>query len=227
MTGVFNSKPPQPRYVFIWDVQIVLNYIKSNWANSSDLSDRNLTLKLTSLLALTSASRTVSIHHLDVRFMIVTDRVAAKFTFHKLHKSWKKGRAPPILTFYAFPDDPQLCVISTLKEYLIRTKSRRVDSTGNIKKTQLLLGHISPYVEVQSCTISRWLKETLKVAGIDVDTFKGHSTRSASSSKAGVSGLSISDILKRGSWSSESTWQQFYNKPVLSAEEEFQSKVLK
>ena len=30
MTGIFNSRPPQAKYTFIWDVQIVLNFIKDN-----------------------------------------------------------------------------------------------------------------------------------------------------------------------------------------------------
>jgi len=30
VTGVFNKRPPQPRYNFIWDVQKVIDYIKSN-----------------------------------------------------------------------------------------------------------------------------------------------------------------------------------------------------
>ena len=26
MAGIFNSRSPQPRYVFVWDVQVVLNF---------------------------------------------------------------------------------------------------------------------------------------------------------------------------------------------------------
>jgi len=56
LSGVFNSRPPQPKYTFIWDIQIVLNYIKSNWSNNENLSDKQLSLKLSMLLALVSAS---------------------------------------------------------------------------------------------------------------------------------------------------------------------------
>ena len=31
MKGVFNLRPPQTKYTCIWDVQIVLHYIKENW----------------------------------------------------------------------------------------------------------------------------------------------------------------------------------------------------
>ena len=49
-------------------------------------------------------------------------------------------------------------------------------------------------------------KEILKKTGVDVDVFKGHFTRSASTSKACLSDISVDDILSRGSWSNESTW---------------------
>ena len=60
LTGVFNQKPPQPRYTFVWDVEIVLVYLKTNMCDNSQLSDRDLTHKLTVLMALSSASRA---HH--------------------------------------------------------------------------------------------------------------------------------------------------------------------
>ena len=40
-----------------------------------------------------------------------------------------------------------------------------------------------------------------------------------------LSGLSLSDILKRGSWSNKTTWERFYNKPILTFEEKFQKAV--
>ena len=69
---------------------------------------------------------------------------------------------------------------------------------------------------MSSSTVSKWIKEALKLAGTDVSIFKGHSTRAASSSKAIKVGLCLSDILARGSWSSSSTWQRFYNKQIVN-----------
>ena len=62
---------------------------------------------------------------------------------------------------------------------------------------------------------------------VDVDVFKGHFTRSASTSKACLSDISVDNILSRGSWSNQSTWQKFYHKQVLSKEQLFQEGVLK
>ena len=220
LKGVFNQRPPQPRYVFIWDVQTVLNHIKSEWGCVEALSDKLLTLKLVMLLALTSASRSSAIHHLDIRYKVKYNEKYV-FKFHKLHKSWRYGKPSPDVEFYKFSDDKDLCVVTTIDEYINRTEKWRGEN-----KTQLLLSFIEPHEEVSSSTVSRWIKETLKLSGIDINTFKGHSTRSASSSKAGSAGLSVSDILNRGSWSQESTWQRFYNKPIINSNEAYQKSVL-
>ena len=45
----------------------------------------------------------------------------------------------------------------------------------------------------------------MKESGVNVDVFKGHSTRSASTSKSCLSSISVDDILSRGSWLNEST----------------------
>ena len=81
-------------------------------------------------------------------------------------------------------------------------------------------------MEVHSSTVSRWIIKILRETGVDVDVFKGYSTRSASTSKACLSGISVDDIRSRGSWSNESTWQNFYHKQVLSKEQLFQEGVL-
>ena len=66
----------------------------------------------------------------------------------------------------------------------------------------------------------------MKETGFDVDVFKGHSTRSASTSKACLSGISVDDILSQGSWSNECTWQKLYRKQMPSKEQLFQDGLL-
>ena len=221
LKGVFNQRPPQSKYTFIWDVQVVLDYIKTNWAQNGNLSDENLTYKLTMLIALVSASRAIQIQNLDTSQMgRLPDKF--KFTYTKLHKGWKRGKAPPSIEFNAYTNDPELCVVQCLDEYLQRSKCWR----GN-EKTQLLLSFINPHVQVSSSTISRWIKKILDLSGVtEMHDFKGHSTTSASTSKAELSGLSVDDILESGSWSSKSTWQAFYHKKVVNVSQKFQGKVL-
>ena len=42
LSGIFNSRPPQPKYLFVWDVQEVLNFIKSTWRETDRLGEKNL-----------------------------------------------------------------------------------------------------------------------------------------------------------------------------------------
>ena len=86
LTGIFNERPPQARYTFIWNVDVVLTYIKNNMSVRSQLSEKNLTCKLTVLLALSSALRASSIQHLNINFMAKT-KSCYKFYLNKLDKS--------------------------------------------------------------------------------------------------------------------------------------------
>ena len=106
----------------------------NNWTDNKSLPIKNLTLKLTMLLALTSASRASIIHHLDIRFMPLSEKKVV-FNFVKLPKTWKKGRAPPNLEIFAFEKDTDFCVIHTLKLYLSRFKN------GEMKKDTSFIRH--------------------------------------------------------------------------------------
>ena len=79
-----------------------------------------MTYKLVILMVLTSAYRASSMHCLDIRFMVKSGD-ANVFTFHKLHNSLRKDKAPPILYFCKYLRDQELCVVSALDEYLKRT----------------------------------------------------------------------------------------------------------
>ena len=60
---------------------------------------------------------------------------------------------------------------------------------------------------------------------MDTFTFKAHSVRGASASAAASGGLQITDVLKAADWSRESTFTQFYYRPVATTEKEFAHKV--
>ena len=64
-----------------------------------------------------------------------------------------------------------------------------------------------------SCTIARWLKDTLRLAGIDVSIFSGHSVRGASVSAAAGAGVKMSEIMQAADWSTESVFRRFYYQP--------------
>ena len=107
------------------------------------------------------------------------------------------------LKVHIFEENTKLCVVSTFEEYLKRTKVWRGKD-----KNQLLLSFVKPHNPVVSSTtaISGWIKNVLREAAIDTEVFKGHFSRSASTSKSGLARLSVTDILVRGTWSNASTW---------------------
>ncbi|CAC5369294.1 unnamed protein product [Mytilus coruscus] len=80
--------------------------------------------------------------------------------------------------------------------------------------TQLFITHSKPFKPVACATIVRWIKTVLKLAGIDTDMFKAHSTRTASTSAAFSAGMPINDILKAAGWGNESVFGRFYQKKI-------------
>ena len=63
------------------------------------------------------------------------------------------------------------------------------------------------------------MKLVLKLVGIVTSLYKAHSSRSASTSKVKILGMSHKDILKRGHWSEASTWQRHYNNEIVNIRE--------
>ena len=193
LAEIFNSRPQQPKYCFIWNVQTVAEFIRKESVGNQELSEMFLAHKLTMLMAITSTSCALGLQHLNIRFMIKSNFT---FTFYKLHKAWKKGNSLFSVIFYSFEEGSSLWVVVVLSEYLKRLKEWRTSD-----EWQLILSFVEPHTPFGSSTISRWIKKVLAISGVDVCTFKRHSTCSVSTSKAALSGLLMSDILARSSWS--------------------------
>ena len=93
--------------------------------------------------------------------------------------------------FCKYTVDSDLFVVTVYKEYIKNTYQQRSEK----RRSQLLLSFVQPYVEASSSTVSRWIKEALKLADIDQSIFKYRSTRTAFSSKASKTSLSLTNIL--------------------------------
>ena len=61
--------------------------------------------------------------------------------------------------------------------------------------------------------LSRWVKEMLKGASIDMKIFSPHFTRSASANMAKSVHLRIDLILKAGEWRNMKSYTKHYDKP--------------
>ena len=214
LPGIYKNRPPQPKYTFIWDVKQVIEFL-TILSYDSDLSLKDLTLKLTVLLALTSATRASEICYLDVRYLIEHNS-GYNFHFGKSTKTSKKGKPRSPIRFIPFDTNKNLCVCQHVDLYLEKTKE------WHKTEPQLLLRFIGPHRGVSASTVSRWITTVLNLSSIDTRTFTSHSTRSASSSKAKASGVSAAEIMKRGYWSRSSTFEHFYHKEILPEEVNFQ-----
>ena len=209
LRGVFNSRPCVPRYCAIWDVSIVLRYLAS-CSPSRDLNLQMLTLKLVTLCALVTGHRSQTIHAFDLDSCEIKS-TCAKFRVNSLLKHTTPSRGDNVITLPAFGEDKRLCVVTYLREYIKRSRPFRSSS-------QLFMSFISPHGPVSKDTISRWIKLTLKKAGIDTKIFKAHSTRAASTS-AVQRDVDISVIMKSAGWTRKSTFARFYKKTIFGEEE--------
>lgn len=206
MRGVYQEKPALPRYSITWDVSILLKYLKT-LPHVKSLSLKLLTFKTVTMLAILSAQRVQTLQYLDLRNMDLTENIV-KFSIGDKLKQSKPGRHIKELEFPAYPTEPNLCVVQTVKEYITRTKPLRD------KITVLLVTFVKPHKVASKNTISRWVKTTLGLAGIDLARFKPHSVRAASSSSAAQARVPVETILKTAGWSTQCTFSKFYNKPI-------------
>ena len=220
MKGVARNRPSKPRYNCIWDVNCVFTMFRMQ-PLVEFISLCDLTLRTVMLLSLVSAQRGQSLHLLDIDAMCQT---ADSFTFY-LQGDFKQSRVGHEhleIVLPAYKGDIRLCIVHTLSVYLNRTKDLRGTS-------KLLISTVRPHKQVSKATIGRWIKQSLKMAGIDTNTLKSHSTRAAATSAAQRKGVKIAEILKVAGWSNETTFAKFYNKPLQpsTSNAEFAEAVLK
>lgn len=120
----------------------------------------------------------------------------------------------PILQLPFFTEKTNLCAATTILHYIERTKSLR----GN--ESYLFITTTKPHKRVSTQTLSRWIKEGLERGGVNIEKFKGHSTRHAATSAALRTGINIEAIRNAAGWSQKShTFCKFYNKPINDANE--------
>ena len=156
---------------------------------------------------LLSSSRVNTIYSYNTQSMTKTD---SSYAFHPtgLLKHSRPSYIGTSTTYHAFPKNSKLCIFATLNEYL----KRRASLTNEHK---LIITYRRPHKPASTSTIARWLKDILRLSGVDTNQFKAHSYRGASSSYANKMAVSVQDILKMGQWSQESTWTKFYKKEIM------------
>lgn len=219
LKGAFQTRPTLPKYTSIWDVKVVLNYLKT-FSLASKLTLKDLTLKLTIFLMLVSSQRIQTVQLLDIEHMKVCTSTV-EFIIPCKVKQTRPGKHLKNLNFKAYAPDERLCVYHYLTKYLEVTKPLRTQ-----EQSQLLVSFAKPRGTVSRNTVSRWLKSVLCNSGIDTSQFTAYSTRGASVSAAKTRNTPMDIILSAGGWSNIFTFSKYYNKVINTQESFFADNVL-
>jgi site-specific recombinase XerD len=206
MKGVRRLRPPLPRYTCIWDTNIVVEYM----ANMTHTDLKEITLKITMLLALLTAQRAQTVHALRLRNMTLSEN-SFKFEITDLMKNMEPGEAE--ICLHRFTPDSRLCIVTLMEYYLLRTEPYR-----KVSDDRLILVYIKPHGPATVDTIRRYILRIMERAGIDIAIFKPHSTRAAATSAANRKNVPVRTIMANAMWRSSSTFAKFYNKPLYEEE---------
>ena len=205
MRGVYNVRPPQPRYVTTWKVTDVLLKLQT-WDNSQ-LCLYDLSLKLVLLLALAKAPRAKELCLLSYRAMQERpDGISFRLT---APTKTQRGGAMKEFFVPVFVSSSSLCPVACLHAYLQKTAVFRTPSDKGV----LLISSQKPHDPVAVSTVSRWIKSGLAKCGIDVSKFSGHSTRGVAATAAREAGVSMEVVLASADWSTPHTFISHYFRP--------------
>lgn len=205
MKGTFNMRPSLPRYAQTWDPEIVLCKLDREYSEQSFAS---VSKKLVFLMTLLAGQRVSTIGNIKLKDIhLEKDKVT--IIISSLVKQSKPGNHQRPLSFNKFSANPNLCVHTLLKEYLERTRTLR----SGEHNTNLFLTTVKPYHHASVNTLSNWIRSVLQ--DCDLKDFGPHSLRGAASSAWSRASIPIDDIMKAAGWRSESTFQRFYNRPII------------
>ena len=213
LKGIFNRHPPLPKYVDIWDINKVLDFYKT-LPDNKQLSLKEITQKLAMLLLILGARRKQTLLSILIDNVKITDNDMTLIP-HEVQKHNKPGKPIKPIIYKRFRLNTKLCVVGCMSVYLVK---RQTLVSQDIKSLFITYG--TPHKPATNDTISRWIKNELQNAGIDTQTFKPHSCRAAATSKAKQIGIPLKEIIKRGSWSSDSTFKKFYDKDIINSVDE-------
>lgn len=161
------------------------------------------------LIILVTGQRIQTIQKLRIDYMVCKN-TSVDFCVTDLLKQSRPGNVGSTITLSAYPLERTLCVLTYLKRYLLDTSDLRANEKA------LFISFKRPHKAVSTDTIARWVKIVMTNAGVSTDVFKPHSTRAASTSAASNAQVPVDEILRTVGWSTEKTFQRFYNKPICS-----------
>lgn len=207
MKGISNLRPSKPRYLTTWDPDCIVQMLSSHeWNPAVDLDLLTLSKKLVSMILLATYQRGQIILALNLdRCLFLEDEVRFRILASDLKQGSTRNYVPEPIIFRRY-EKPELCIFSHLQTYIHETK----DFRGDVKS--VFITSRKPYKAVSRDSVSRWVKDVMCHAGVDVELFAPGSTRGASSSKDFAKGVPLEDIMKKAGWLRESTFQKWYHR---------------
>ena len=172
MKGIYNQHPTLPRYVNIWDINILLAYYESLRANS-ELTLKCLTEKLTVLLLIRREQWKQTLLAIDINNVKVYEDKLTILPNSSL-KHTKPTQPLQAIVYHKFSGNPKLCVVECAK---LSIEIRKELVPLEIKQLFVTYGKLQKAASDDK--ISRWIKNTIPSAGIDTGVFKAHSNRSS------------------------------------------------
>ena len=202
LRGIFNLRPPVAKYTSIWDVNILLAYLSVFLVEN--MKDR--VMKLATLLMLLSGNRVNMLTHMKMQNIFLTE-MECTFVFDEVLKHSRPGFNTKPMVFRAFPDQPSLCPVKAICEYLEARNAISDDAS-------FFVTHRRPYSRPSPDTIARWIKGMLVLSGIESGKYSAHSCRHAATSSAMFRGIGLETILKSASWSNAKTFKKHYFREI-------------
>ncbi|CAH2294512.1 Tyrosine recombinase [Pelobates cultripes] len=177
LKGLAVCRPYTPRYTSTWDVDVLLNFLKS--LDNAKIDLRWTAIKLASLLSLALAARGAELTQIHISEPWLSRTPGG---FHIILKGRQKtshfSPGPVELDLVQDSSEPGLCLVSLLQSYLQLSAGFRNDIS------QLFITSRNPFRPAKVNTIRGWILSAMSTAGIDVSVFKSHSIRGASATKA-------------------------------------------
>ena len=169
MKSIRKNRPMKSRYHVIWDVSVVIAFLKS--LDNDTISVRLLGWNTASLLAIAAAKRGCELAELTIDGCVGEDK--AVFYFEKAGKTQKHKVADP-LCYPAYTLDESICPVAAIQAYKRRTAYRRdpVLNLNRVQDSKFFIATIRPYNSVGIPTIANWIKHVLARSGVDISKLK-------------------------------------------------------
>ena len=191
----------------IWDLNLVLNWIREDAPGFQDLSLCLLAQKTAFLLMASTSCCRADIVWIDVnRIYDYNDHYVR--ILQDLSKTYTLSNTQvQVIRVYRYTLEPTLCPYTCLSWYLWHTRSNR-----NPEFSALFLTS-NTFKPVANNTVAGWLKNLMDRAGV-LDHFTPHSICSSSSSFKIARGRDLEEVLKHGQWKSKLCFMHYYCRQV-------------